>query len=476
MGNKSVPVPAGKEDVPAGAILPSITDIQVEAIGRELEEPGWMIDVRRSALDQYRLLPTPSLREETWRHSDMLQFPFAELPLEVLAVSGKHKRAPSDWLRPVAGGATGGHIALEDGFPRIVTLNAEWKQAGVVFLPMSQAVKDHPGLLRELIGKVVPPSDGKFAALASVIFDAGIFLHVPKGVRLHQPLHASIWSSTPGMRAERVLVNIDEGAEAALYYECTSPERKDPAARIQIIEVSVRQDALLKLFTAQTWAKNILSLSHEKARVEKSGQLEWGFAYLGARSSKTVAGVDLLEQGASARWSGFTFLDESQQVNVSSWQNHLARETTSDFLYKGALTDSSRSHWRGMVHVAPNSMGADGYQANRILMLSDRAKSESIPGLEILADDVHCSHGVSIGEMDPEEIFYLRSRGISLHDSERLLLNGFFEPVLAKISAEDIRHRVRLALEAKMNSMQEIRPAAEPERPTEPETEDREIS
>jgi Fe-S cluster assembly protein SufD len=470
MGNKTIPVPAVKEDSPAGASLPAITDIQVEAIGRELEEPGWLIDARRSALDQYRLLPAPSLREETWRHSDMLQFPFAELPLEVLAVSGKHKRAPSDWLRPVAGGSTAGQIAMEDGFPRIVTLNAEWQRAGVVFQPMSQAVKDHPGLLRELIGKVVPPSDGKFAALASVIFDAGILLHVPKGVRIHQPLHASIWSSTPGMRAERVLVSIDAGAEASLFYECASPERKDPAARVQIIEASVGPDALLRLFTAQAWGKNILSLSHEKATVGRNGRLEWGFAHLGARSSKTAAGIDLLEQGASARWSGFSFLDGDQQANVSSWQNHLARETTSDFLYKGALTDSSHSLWRGMVRVAPNAMGADGYQANRTLMLSDRAKSESIPGLEILADDVHCSHGVSIGEMDPEEIFYLRSRGISLHDSERLLLDGFFEPVLAKISQEDIRRRVHAALEAKMNGMREILPA------TEPETEDREIA
>ncbi|MGD0806586.1 MAG: SufD family Fe-S cluster assembly protein [Anaerolineales bacterium] len=441
---------------------PVLSDIQVEAIGRELGEPGWMIDLRRSALDEYRLLPMPSPREETWRHSDILKFPFAELPLEALALSRKPKRAPSAWLRPVSTGGTGGRIVLEDGFVRETSLEENLQRTGVVFMSVSQAAHDHPELLRSLIGKVVPPSDGKFAALASIIFDAGILLHVPKGVRIDRPLHGSLWSSPGGMRAERLLVNVEEGAEATLFYEYASPEGSNPSARLQITEISVHPGASLRLFTSQSWGKNVVCVSHDKASIERDGCLEWGFAQYGAWSSKTIAGVDLLFPGAKAHWAGFSFLGGDQQVNLSSWQNHRARETTSDFLYKEVLTESSRSIWRGMVSVDPGAVGADGYQANRTLMLSDQAKAESIPGLEILADDVHCSHGVSIGELDAEEIFYLRSRGISLEDSRRLLIDGFFEPVLEKISQDDIRRRVRGTLEEKLEAVRRTQPPIDP--------------
>jgi Fe-S cluster assembly protein SufD len=270
--------------------------------------------------------------------------------------------------------------------------------------------------------------------LASIIFDAGIVLHVPQGVRIDRPLHASLWSSPGGLRAERLLVNIEEGAEATLFYDCASPDGAETSARLQITEVSVGPGAGLRLFVSQAWGGNVICVSQEKASIRRDGKLEWGFANLGAKSSQTMAGVDLLESGAQARWAGLSFLDGSQQANLSSWQNHRAPGTTSDFLYKETLADFSRSIWRGMVHVDSGAIGADGYQANRTLMLSDQAKAESIPGLEILADDVHCSHGVSIGELDPEELFYLRSRGMSPEDSRRLLIDGFFEPVLGKIS------------------------------------------
>ncbi len=455
MAEKSTSTPKANAEAAGAVGLPVLSDIQVEAIGRELGEPGWMIDARRSALGPYRLIPMPSPREETWRHSDLLQFPFADLTLEALALSRKPKRAPSAWLRPVAAGGTGGRIVLEDGLTRETSLAEGLVQAGVVFMPISQAAHDHPELLRALMGKVVSPSDGKFAALASIIFDSGFMLHVPKGVRIDRPLHASLWSSPGGIRAERFLVNIEEGAEATLLFECASPEASGPAARLQIMEISVHPGAFLRLFNSQAWGKNVVSISQDKASIRRDGRLEWGFAHLGGRSSKTIAAVDLAEPGANARWAGFSLLGSGQQANLSSWQNHRARETTSDFLYKQALTESARSIWRGMVRVDPGAVGADGYQASRTLMLSDQAKAESVPGLEILADDVHCSHGVSIGELDPEEIFYLQSRGISLDDSRRLMIDGFFEPVLEKISQDDVRRRVRGILEDKLEAMRQ---------------------
>jgi Fe-S cluster assembly protein SufD len=468
MAEKTVVTHAAEATGVEAGIPPVLSDIQVEAIGRELGEPGWMIDARRSALEEYRRLPMPATRDETWRHSDILQFPFGDLPLEVLALSRKPKRAPSAWLRPVAASDTGGRIVLEDGLAKETILAEDLQRAGVVFESISQAARDHSELLRALIGKVIPPSEGKFAALAAIIFDAGILLHVPQGVRIGQPLHVSLWSSPGGMRAERLLINIEEGADATLFFECASPEGGDPAARVQITEVSIHPAASLRLYMSQAWGKNIVCVSHEKASIQRDGSLEWGFANFGARSSKTIASVDLLEPGAKVRWTGFSFLEDSQQANLSSSQNHRARDTVSNFLYKQALTESSRSIWRGMVRVDPGAAGADGYQASRTLMLSDQAKAESVPGLEILADDVHCSHGVSVGELDAEELFYLRTRGISPEDSKRLLIDGFFEPVLEKISQDDVRRRVRGTLEEKLEGLRESRLPLDRQDPADP--------
>jgi Fe-S cluster assembly protein SufD len=189
--------------------------------------------------------------------------------------------------------------------------------------------------------------------------------------------------------------------------------------------------------------------------VHRNGRLSWGSAHLGALSSKTFSSLDLREEGASAQWTALQVLGGGRRADLSTLQNHAAPKTGSDFLCKSVLTGSARSFARGMVHVAPEAAGADAYQGNRILMLSDRAQAEVIPGLEILSNDVRCSHGVTIGELDPEELFYLRSRGISEGESRKILMEGFLEAALGRIPGEEIRRRVHLAVDAKMETMEE---------------------
>jgi Fe-S cluster assembly protein SufD len=188
--------------------------------------------------------------------------------------------------------------------------------------------------------------------------------------------------------------------------------------------------------------------------VRQNGRLFWGTAHCGARSAKVFSAVDLQGPRGRAEWYGLQVLDSEQEADSSTSQNHLAPGTGSDFLYKMVLSGAARSFSTGMVRVAPEAAGADGYQGNRILILSDRAKAETVPSLEILSDDVRCSHGVSIGGLDPEELFYLRTRGVSEAESRRVLVGGFLETVLARIPDERIRQRVHLAVEAKMRTME----------------------
>jgi len=188
--------------------------------------------------------------------------------------------------------------------------------------------------------------------------------------------------------------------------------------------------------------------------VERDGQLIWGNAHHGARSTKVFSTLDLKEQGASAQWSGLQVLNGVQRADITTAQNHLAPNTKSDLLGKSVLLGAAQSNASGMVRVEPGAAGADGYHGNRFLILSDGAKAEALPGLEILSDDVRCSHGVSIGGLDPEELFYLGSRGIPEEESRSLLVEGFLEGILSRIPEEDIRQRVHLAVGAKMKTME----------------------
>jgi Fe-S cluster assembly protein SufD len=432
---------------------PALTDVQVEAIGRETGEPGWMVDVRRAAFEHYRRMSMPSPTADAWRGTDLTRFPFSELNLEALAISGKTKRVPASWLKPV-GAQTGGQLVLEDRGVHTATLDEELARSGVIFMPFSQAVRDHPDLVRGLMGSAISPAADVFSSLTSIIFDVGYLLHVPKGVRIEKPLQSLLWSSGDGLRAWRLLVNVEEGAEVGLLHEVASPEREEPAARLDIVELIIHPGATLRFFMTQAWGGNVVRIGHEKAVVYRDGRLIWGNAHYGARSTKVFSTIDLKEQGAAAQWSGLQVLDGEQRADSSTVQNHLAPKTGSDLLSKVVLRGAAQSYASGMVRVEPGAAGADGYQGNRILILSDRAKAEAQPGLEILSDDVRCSHGVSIGGLDPEELFYLRSRGIPEEESKALLVAGFLEGVLGRIPEEEIRQRVQLAVEAKMKTME----------------------
>jgi Fe-S cluster assembly protein SufD len=446
--------PILEKQSPTPPAAPALTDIQVEMIGRETGEPGWMVDSRKAAFGEYRRMSMPASSSETWRRTDLLHFPFSGQNLEALTISGKTKKPPASWLKPAAGARTGGQLVLEDRSVHTAVLDEDLAKAGVIFTPFSRAVREHPDLVRRLMGSVLPSTADIFSALTAVIFDIGFLLHVPKGVRVEKPLHSLLWSSGEGLRAWRLLVNVEEGAEVSLVHEFASPDREEAAVRLDIVELIVHPRASLHFSMTQAWGGNIVRIGHEKAVIHQDGRLSWNSTHLGARTAKVFSTVDLQERGASVEWSGLHVLGDEQQADYTTAQNHLAPNTGSNFLTKGVLMGAAQSFSSGMVRVEANAAGTDGYQGNRILVLSHRAKAEVEPGLEILSDDVRCSHGVSIGGLDPEELFYAQTRGIPEEESRKLLVTGFLEGVLGRIPEEEIRQRVHLAVDAKMKTME----------------------
>jgi Fe-S cluster assembly protein SufD len=299
----------------------------------------------------------------------------------------------------------------------------------------------------------VRSDEGRFAALSASLSRSGVFLYVPKGVQVEDPLHSVLWAPGEGLAYfSHILVWLEEGASLTYVHEAASPKGVEgQAMHSGIVELHVGDRANLRFVELQSWGENVWNFSHERAKVGRDANIDWIFGALGSHVTKNFSDLDLVGEGATGRMSGFYFTDGEQHLDHDTQQNHLAPHTTSDLLFKGALKDHSRSVWQGMIYVAKGAQKTDGYQANRNLVLSTKARADSIPGLEILADDVRCTHGATVGKIDPEPIFYLRSRGIPYAEAEKVIVEGFFDPIMQRIPFEGVRERFQQAIVDKLS-------------------------
>ncbi len=407
-------------------------------------------DFRVKAWKAFNELPFPSSKDEPWRRTDI-----SNLPLELFKLAeqsaGDQSTIPQDLLEPLADGEHGGEIIIENG--RVtVHLDEELKKQGLIFTDMQTAWKDHAELIGKVTGSLVDPKEDKFAALSFAMLQNGVFLYVPRDVKVSSPLHSLIWVSGEGMaHFSNVTILLDEGAEVTYVHESASDSHDTrDSMHAGVMEIKVGDGASLRFVELQSWGENMWNFSHERVDVARDGNVEWIFGALGSKMTKNFSDLNLVGQGATGKMSGFYFTHGKQHLDHDTQQNHLAPNTTSDLLFKGALVGESRSVWQGMIHVAENATKTDGYQANRNLILDQRARADSIPGLEILTDDVRCTHGATVGKIDPEELFYLESRGMPREDAERLIVEGFFDPIMQRIPFDGVRDRFQKAIIQKL--------------------------
>ncbi len=426
----------------------SFTEKDVLQRSQSKSEPDWMVKRRLAAWKTFISTPLPTTRDEPWRRTDIRALPASEFRLQ----PADDRPVDQELLTPLVGEAHGALLVLRPGHEPVLTSAADLGSKGVVFTDWSTAIAEHAALIQEHMDSIVPPEDGKFAALTAAMAIDGMLLYVPKGVQLLEPLHTIFWA--PGVGAayfSRVLVVLDEGASATLVYEAASPtEAQGSALHAATLEVSLAQDAQLTLVELQNLGEHTWNFSHERAQVGRDARLDWIFGAVGSQLTKTFSDLDLTGRGAEGRISGFYITDGRQHLDHDTQQNHLAPNTTSDLLYKGALLERSRSVWQGMIYVAPEAQRTDGYQANRNLILSKEARADSIPGLEILADDVRCTHGATVGQLEEEPVFYLMSRGLPRHEAERLIIDGFFAQIMDRIPFERVRERLTAMMDAKL--------------------------
>jgi Fe-S cluster assembly protein SufD len=405
---------------------------------------------RAQAWEAFNRLVLPTVTQEAWRRTDIRSLPADSFKLPAENEYLDLPSVPADLLKPLVADQHGGQIVLLPGGAKI-DLDLALAKQGVIFTDLKTAEEKYPEVLTKILGQTVNIEEGKFAALAAALSQNGVLLYVPANLHVEQPLHSILWGPGAGFaHISHLLIFVDEGASVTYVHESASPTEAKDSLHAGIVEIIVMPRASLKFVELQSWGKHVWNFSHERVRVEQDGNLDWIFGAIGSKLTKNFSELDLAGQGSSGRMSGFYFTDGSQHLDHDTQQNHLAQHTTSDLLFKGALKGKSRSVWQGMIYVAKGADKTDGYQANRNLVLDEGARADSIPGLEILADDVRCTHGATVGKLDAEPLFYLQSRGIAQKEAERVMVEGFFDPIMQRIPFEGVRDRFRQSIVEKM--------------------------
>jgi Fe-S cluster assembly protein SufD len=401
--------------------------------------------------ETFTQIPFPSNKDEAWRRT-----PIDSLELDSLQYfpSTSKNILASKKLLTSPGYDLSGQIKLDAG-KAIINVNSELLNSGLIFMDLHTAIDQYPDVISPILGSIVPASDGKFAALTSALAGDGAILIVPQGMQIDPPFKITINHPKPKTtNFYHSIILLERDSKASIIIEYLSPygNSTEQAMIGDVLEVIVCEEAKLELCEIQELGTQVWSFSHQRARISQGGGMTWIYGGIGSHLSKTFLDVDLIGKNAKAEVKGLFISDLDQHFDFDTEQNHLAADTKSDLLFKGALKGKSKSVWQGMIHVAPNANRSDGYQKSSTLILSDDAKASAIPGLEILNNDVKCSHGATISNLSPDELFYLQTRGISRDEGEKLLTRGFFNQITELIKNQGNRKQFEQMIDKKLEN------------------------
>ena len=441
--------PRTRDSVRVGALNAD----EITAISKHAEEPEFLSRRRAAAWAHCEKTPFPARTEELWRRTDISSLKWDS----ILSIRGPH---------PLVANTNGlpGSLRAEIG-PReersallvqldsnavLVERDEELTRLGVIVMPVLEAARAHPALVERFLGRTVRPDESRFTALAAALESGGAFVYVPDNVKVPRPIQLLFSRETPDVGTfPHVVVAMGDLSEAAVIEEYVSHGEPGVGVNVGATEVTLGQGANLRLATFQRWGGNVYHFGTERVRIGRDARFQWTYTALGGKLTKLDLEMHLDGEGSEAKFSGCYFGNGTQHFDFHTFQNHNVGHSISDLLFKGALRDSARMVYQGLIKVHKDAQRSDAYQANRNLLLSEKARADSIPSLEIEANDVRCTHGATVGQVDEDQLFYLQTRGLRRPDAERMIIQGFFEPVLERIPAESLRAAVTAAVEQK---------------------------
>jgi Fe-S cluster assembly protein SufD len=413
-----------------------------EAFLHARNEPAWLIEQRREVWQTFLNKDWPQRSDEEWIRTDIRLFKLHQFALPGADAPETLARSASEGTRALLtqGVDLAGDTVAMNSQPVGSQLKPKWAERGVIFGSLDELMRTHGELVRKhLFTRAVDPNYDKFSALHAACWSGGHLLYVPRGVAIDEPLHCLSRITAGGVDLGHVLIVLEEGAEATVMCETSSDTPTSGGFHCGATEVVLAPSARLRLVHLQNWGHGVWNFGHQKAIVGRDASIQWTIAAIGSRLSKVNQHVELVGQGAESQVNGVLFTEGKQHISYHTLQHHAAPDCRSDFLYKAALQDQSRTVWRGMIKVDPQAVKTNGYQRNDNLLLSPNARADSIPGLEIQCDDVRCTHGSTSGKVDEELIFYAQARGLTRKEATRLIVSGFFQQIFDRITIESVR-------------------------------------
>jgi Fe-S cluster assembly protein SufD len=430
------------KDVPQG-----LSRERIEQVARQRGEPEWHIQRRLEAWEQFSSLPLPSPKQEDWRYTDI-----TTLHLEDYAAVGWDDAPVGNPPAQLPAFLTENptiRVYHRAGFGFEAHIPDELRAQGVQVRDLYEVLLTNPEQMEADLGRLAPIPGDKLTLLHAAAWDSGLYVYLPPNVQVDGVIEIIHWFETPGLHCPHTMIVCEQGSAANIVQSFFSPEGAAVFV-LGAVEVFNKPNSDLRHAIVQRMGRESLfisSVDYEQRRDSRVQSLNVG---LGARLGRTVLQHLMTEPGAEARPLGLFFGDGTQHLDFRTLQDHRVGHTTSDLLYKGALYDEAVSVFSGMIRVHPKAQHTDAYQANRNLLLSDAAQAYSIPNLEIGANEVRCTHGATIGPIQPDEVFYLRSRGIDPAAAEALIVMGFFEVVLREIKPSDLRLSLQKLLASKL--------------------------
>jgi len=435
----------------APAKISMTTEEGFEAFLATRNEPSWLTERRREAFRLYQELSSQDLDPEEFRRLDLRLFRPGDYALSTSAEtstdSGERFSTTMSERDEFAG-----HLVHIDGCTTRSELSSELKELGVIYCSLSEAVREHSDLVEEhLLTKAVQPGADRFSAWHAAFWTGGAFLYVPRNVEVSQPLHSLIGLANAGAAdCSHTLIVVEDNANATLLEETLSADPGLAGLHLGAVELLVGQGAQLRYVQLQNWNERVFHFAHQCGRVARDGSLQWTVGALGSKFSHVHQDVLLDGQGAEGQVNGVAFATDRQKLSYYTRQAHKAPNTRSDLLYKEVVRDRARMIWRGMIDVDKIAQQTDGYQRNDSLILSRDARVDAIPGLEIEADDVRCTHGATAGMVDEDQVMYCMSRGISRKEAMHLIVEGFFAQVFDRIQVEAVRETLSQSVQEKL--------------------------
>lgn len=432
---------------PTTALSGGFDRVAFEAFLESRDEPGWVTDQRRKAFEVFQSKLGEDLDPEEWKRVELRALKSRQFGIRTGA------SVNSGFTTLLENKATfAGSVVQVDGVCKTSTVDEKLAKKGVLYGDLADLVREHRDIIEpHLMTRGVQMDRDRFSAWHGAFWTGGTVLYVPRNVAIDEPLYSLIGLAQEGAaELSHTLVILEEGASATLLEETSSLTPTAPGLHVGAIELLVGRGAHLRFVQLQNWNEQTWHFAHQCGRVAANGSLQWTVGGLGARLAHIHQDVHLDGKGANGEVNGVTFATGKQILSYYTQQTHHAENTHSDLLYKDVLQDRSRVVWRGMIRVEHGAQKTDGYQRNDSLILTPTARVDAIPGLEIEADDVRCTHGATAGRVDAEQVFYAMSRGINESEAMHMIVEGFFHSVYDRIPVEVVRETLSHAVEQKL--------------------------